>query len=75
MCKPTIRYDNTPMAEAIAECIHNVQHREILHATLIDGWSYERIAEKVQYSPRHISRIMDQNAPLLDEWLRQKKSE
>ncbi len=74
MCKPTFRYDNTPMAEAIAECIHNELHRQILHAVLIDGWSYERIAEKVRYSPRHISRIMDKAAPLLDEWLRQKMS-
>ncbi len=74
MCKPTFRYDNTPMAEAIAECIHNELHRQILHAVLIDGWSYERIAEKVRYSPRHISRIMDKTAPLIDDWLRRKMS-
>jgi len=75
MCKPKSKYDNTPMAEAIAECIHNDLHRQILHDALINGWSYERIAEKVEKSPRHISRIMDKNAPLLDEWLRKKMSE
>ncbi len=74
MCKPKSKYDNTPMAEAIAEAIHSDLHRQILYAVLIDGWSYERIAEKVRYSPRHISRIMDKAAPLLDEWLRQKMS-
>ena len=74
MCKPTFQYDNTPMAEAIAECIHNELHREILHDALITGLSYERIAEKVKMSPRHISRIMDKNAPLLDDWLRRKMS-
>ena len=74
MCKPAYQYDNTPMAEAIRETIHSELRREILHAVLIDGWSYERIAEKVKYSPRHISRIMDEEAPRLDEWLRQKMS-
>ena len=74
MCKPKTRYDNTPMAEAIAEAIHSELHREILRAVLLDGWSYERIAEKVQYSPRHISRIVDKAAPVLDDWLRQKMS-
>ena len=74
MCKPKSKYDNTPMAEAIAECIHNDLHRQILHDALINGWSYERIAEKVEKSPRHISRIMEKNAPLLDEWLQQKMS-
>ena len=74
MCKPSFKYDNTPMAEAIAECIHNDLHREIMRDALINGWSYERIAEKVDMSPRHISRIMDKNAPLVDDWLRQKMS-
>lgn len=46
MCKPSFKYDNTPMAEAIAECIHNDLHREILHDALINGWSYERMHEQ-----------------------------
>ena len=75
MCKPKSKYDNTPMAEAIAEAIHSDLHRQILYAVLIDGWSYERVAEKTERSSRQISRIMDKNAPLLDEWLRQKMSE
>ena len=74
MCKPKTKYDNSAMATAIAECIHNEIHRDILHATLINGWSYERVAEKVNMSPRHVSRIMDKDAPLLDEWLSQKMS-
>ena len=74
MCKPTSKYDNAPMAEAIAECIHNDRNRVLLHAVLIDGWSYERAAEKAGISPRHASRIMDKAAPQLDEWLRRKMS-
>lgn len=74
MCKPSFQYDNTPMAEAIAECIHNDLHREILHDALINGWSYERIAEKTGMSSRHISRIMGKNVPLVREWMRQKMS-
>ena len=74
MGKPSIPYDNSVMAEAIAEAIHSDIRRGILHAVLIDGWSYERIAEKAEYSARHISRIMDQNVPRLEEWLSQKMS-
>ena len=75
MCyKSKLSYDNTPMAEAIAECIHNDLHRQILHAVLIDGWTYERIAEKVERSPRHVGRIIAQAEPQLHEWLRQKMS-
>jgi len=74
MGKPSISYDNTPMAEAIAEAIHSDIHRLILHAVLIDGWSYERIAEKAKYSARQISRIMDKDVPQLEEWLSQKMS-
>ena len=74
MCKPQLPYDNTPMAEAIAESIHSKLHRDILHAALIDGMSYERIAEDQKMSSRQVSRIMDKNAPALDEWLRRKMS-
>lgn len=72
--KSKVSYDNTPMAEAIAECIHSEMHREILHAVLIDGWTYERVAEKVDRSPRHVSRIIAKEAPQLHEWMRRKMS-
>ena len=42
MCKPKFKYHNTRMAEAIAESVHSELHRRILHAVLIDGWTYER---------------------------------
>ena len=74
MCKPAFSYDNNPMAEAIAECIHNEKRREILHAVLINGWSYECAAEKTGYSARHVGRIIAQESPKLQDWLCQKMS-
>ena len=74
MCKPKITYDNTPMAHAISECIHSDLHRQILHAVLIDGWSYERTAEVVDRTPRQVSYIVEKQAPRLEEWICQKNS-
>lgn len=75
MCyKSKARYDNTAMAEAISECIHSELRREILHAVLIDGWTYERVAEKVDRSPRHVGRIIAQESPALHEWIARKMS-
>lgn len=74
MCKPAYQYDNTPMAEAIAEAIHNELHRKILHAVLIDGWSYERAAEAMDRTPRQVGYIIAKEAPRLQEWICQKTS-
>ena len=74
MCKPKIKYDNTPMAHAIAECIHSELHRKILYAVLIDGWSYERTAEAVDRTPRQVGYVISQKTPLLSEWICQKTS-
>lgn len=43
---------------AINEWIHNERDRKILHYKLIDGYTYERIAEIFDMSPRRIEKIV-----------------
>ena len=74
MCKPAYQYDNTPMAHAIQESVHSALKREVLHAVLIDGWSYERTAEAVGRTPRQVGYILSQEIPRLEEWICQKTS-
>ena len=74
MCKPSYPYSNTEMTHAISECIHSELHRTILHAILIDGWTYEHTAEIVDRTPRQIAYIVGKHAPRLEEWLCRKTS-
>ena len=54
-------YTNSAMREAIDECIHNELHRTILRRRMIDGWTYERIAEEAERTPRQIITIVEQH--------------
>ena len=74
MCKPSYHYGNSEMAHAISEIVHSDLHRAILHAVLIDGWTYERTAEAVDRTPRQVASIVGKHAPRLEEWLGQKTS-
>lgn len=62
-------YDNSAMAALIEEKIHSDLHRRVLMLRLIDGWTYERIAEAVDRSPRQIGYIIAKEAPRLRELL------
>ncbi len=42
----------------IDEWIFNEKHREMLKESLLDGITYERIAEKHEMSPRQVARII-----------------
>lgn len=42
----------------IDEWIFNEMHRTMLKLNLLDGWTYERIAEKFDMSTRQIARII-----------------
>ena len=66
-------YDNSVMSEAIAESIHNAMHRDILRLRLIDGLTYEQIAERVNRTPRQIGRIMAKDTPRLYDWMKRRK--
>lgn len=49
----------------IDEWIFSEEHRLMLKKNLLDGWTYERIAEKFDMSSRQIARII----PKLQEQL------
>lgn len=42
----------------IDEWIFNKKHRDMLKESLLDGITYEKIAEKHEMSPRQIARII-----------------
>lgn len=42
----------------IDEWIFNEKHRDMLKASLLDGITYEKIAERHEMSPRQIARII-----------------
>ena len=52
---------NIPRSEwerLIDEWIFNEKHRAMLKESLLDGITYERIAEKHEMSPRQVARII-----------------
>lgn len=66
-------YTNSAMHEAIEECVHNDMHRAALRLRLLDGWTYERIAEEVNRTPRQVYNIMDKYTPALFDYIGGKK--
>jgi AraC-like DNA-binding protein len=57
--------DRYQWEDLIERWIFNEQHRQMLKRNLLDGWTYEHIAEEVGMSPRQIARII----PKLQEQL------
>ena len=49
---------NSEIAERISEHIHSERDRKIMHMKLIDGLTYEKIAEIVDMTPRQIQNIV-----------------
>ena len=49
---------NSQLAELIGEHIHSERNRRIMKMKLIDGYTYEKIAEIVQMSPRYIRSLV-----------------
>lgn len=53
-----ISLPNSEIAERISEHVHSERDREIMRMKLIDGYTYEKIAEIVQMSPRYIRSLV-----------------
>ena len=51
-------YPNSRIDAAINEWVHSERDRRILHYKLIDGYTYERIAEIMDMSPKRIQDII-----------------
>lgn len=49
---------NSELSERIDERIHSERDRRIMRMKMIDGLTYERIAEIIEMSPRHVKRIV-----------------
>ena len=49
---------NSEIEHRISEHIHSERDRKIMHLRLVDGYTYERIAESVEMSPRQIREIV-----------------
>lgn len=53
-----MEYSNSQIREVIAEWIHNERDRRILERRLIDGLTFERLAEEFDMSDRQMRRIV-----------------
>lgn len=53
-----ITLSNSQLAELISEHIHSERNRQIMRMKLIDGLTYEKIAEIVQMSPRYVRSLV-----------------
>jgi hypothetical protein len=49
---------NSELSELIDEWIHSERDRCIMKSRLIDGLTFERLAEKHDMSTRHIKRVV-----------------
>lgn len=53
--------DNSVIAANIREKIHNKRDRQIMARKLIDGATYEAIAEEVGMSPRGVKYVVQRH--------------
>ena len=53
-----VELTNSELAEMIGEHIHSERDRQIMKMKLIDGLTYEKIAENMQMSPRYIRALV-----------------
>ena len=53
-----MEYTNSQIREVIEEWIHNDRDRTILSLRLIEGRTFEQIAEQVDMSDRQVRRIV-----------------
>ena len=51
-------YSNSRIREIIAEYVHSERDRRILERRLIDGITFERLAEEFDMSDRQVRRIV-----------------
>lgn len=53
-----MEYTNSRIREAIAEWIHSDRDRRILERRLVDGVTFERLAEEFEMSDTQVKRIV-----------------
>jgi len=60
-----MEYTNSQIRELIEEHIHSERDRRILERRLIDGITFERLAEEFQMSVRQTKTIVHKNESVL----------
>lgn len=60
-----MEYTNSQIRELIREHIHSERDRKILFRRLVDGITFERLAEEFQMSTRQIKSIVQRNEVIL----------
>lgn len=60
-----IEYSNSQISSAIDEWIHSERDRAILKRRLMDGLTYERLAEEFDLSVRQIKKIVYRSSDVL----------
>ena len=53
-----VELTNSELAEKIGEHIHSERDRQIMRMKLIDGLTYEKIAEIMEMSPRYVRSLV-----------------
>ena len=53
-----VELTNSELAEIIGEHIHSERDRQIMRMKLIDGLTYEKIAEIMEMSPRYVRSLV-----------------
>jgi len=57
-----MEYSNSQIREIIAEYIHSERGRKLMERRLIDGITYEKLAEEFDVSVSQIKRIVMKNS-------------
>jgi DNA-directed RNA polymerase specialized sigma24 family protein len=57
-----MEYSNSQIREIIAEYIHSERGRKLMERRLIDGITYERLAEEFDVSVSQVKRIVMKNS-------------
>jgi AraC-like DNA-binding protein len=65
-----MEYRNSQIRELIAEYIHSERDRKILERRLIDGITFERLAEEFDMSVRQTKTIIYKNEAILFKKIR-----
>lgn len=60
-----MEYTNSQIRNLISELIHSQRDRDILARRLIDGVTFERLAEEFDMSPRQIKNIVYRDEKVL----------
>ena len=60
-----MEYSNSQIKELILEYIHSQRDRKLLYRRLVDGITFERLAEEFELSPKQVRVIVHKQEQIL----------